>query len=199
MEVACKIKEAINEAVEKNDANTGSLRKIMYSVGNQILKKHQASNPWLDCNNLNYFRCMKTKVISTTTKVPRSTIKLSSTTVLSDLTGESQGSQECSSQDLNNSASAELSSLSNNLIEHETEIIEKNKEDFNNCLKMTAGVAFRVGELNLSNGNILKRVKEQHKARVEKQLASKRRKTEENDKLHEKVEQVHSKSNNPQL
>ena len=85
------------------------------------------------------------------------------------------------------------------LIECKTEIIEKNKEDFNNCLKMTAGVAFRVGELNLSNGNILKRVKEQHEARVEKQLASERRKKEENDKLHEKVEQVHSKSNNPQL
>ena len=58
------------------------------------------------------------------------------------------------------------------LIEHETEIIENNKEVFNNCLKMTAGVAFRVGELNLSDGNILKRVKEQHEARVEKQLAS---------------------------
>ena len=59
------------------------------------------------------------------------------------------------------------------LIEHETEIIEKNKEVFNNCLKMTAGAAFRAGELNLSNGNILKRVKEQHEARVEKQLVSK--------------------------
>ena len=45
VEVACEIKEAINEAVEKNDANTGSLRKIMYSVENKILNKHQASNP----------------------------------------------------------------------------------------------------------------------------------------------------------
>ena len=62
------------------------------------------------------------------------------------------------------------------LIECKTEIIEKNKEVFNNCLKMTTGVAFRAEELNLSNGNILKRVKEQHKARVERQLASKRRK-----------------------
>ena len=85
------------------------------------------------------------------------------------------------------------------LIEHETEIIEKNKKVFNNCLKMTAGVAFRVGELNLSNGNILKRVKEQHEARVEKQLASERRKKEENNKLQEKVERVRSKSDNPQL
>jgi len=85
------------------------------------------------------------------------------------------------------------------LIEHETEIIEKNKEVFNNCLKMTAGVAFRAGELNLSNGNILKRVKEQHEARVEKQLASERRKKEENNKLQEKVERVRSKSDNPQL
>jgi len=59
------------------------------------------------------------------------------------------------------------------LIECKTEIIEKNKEVFNNCLKMTAGVAFRAGEINLSNGNILKRVKEQHEARVEKQLVSK--------------------------
>jgi len=85
------------------------------------------------------------------------------------------------------------------LIEHEPEIIEKNKEVFNNCLKMTAGVAFRAGELNLSNGNILKRVKEQHEARVEKQLASERRKKEENNKLQEKVERVRSKSDNPQL
>ena len=85
------------------------------------------------------------------------------------------------------------------LIEHESEIIEKNKEVFNNCLKMTAGVAFRVGELNLSNGNILKRVKEQHEARVEKQLASERRKKKDHDKLQEKVEWVRSKTDNPQL
>ena len=31
-EVACKIEEEINEVVEKNDYNMGSLRKIMYSV-----------------------------------------------------------------------------------------------------------------------------------------------------------------------
>ena len=85
------------------------------------------------------------------------------------------------------------------LTECETEFIEKSKEVFNNCLKMTARVAFRAGELNLSNGNILKRVKEQHKARVEKQLASKRRKKEDHDKLQEKVEWVRSKSDNPQL
>ena len=34
---------------------------------------------------------------------------------------------------------------------------------------------------------------------MEKQLASKRKKNEENNKLHEKLEQVHSNSNNPQL
>ena len=31
-EVACKIEGEINEAVEKNNSNMGSLRKIMYSV-----------------------------------------------------------------------------------------------------------------------------------------------------------------------
>ena len=67
-EVAHEIKEAISEAVEKNNANMGSLRKIMYSVENKIQKKHQASNPWLDHNTLNYFTCIKTKVPSTTTK-----------------------------------------------------------------------------------------------------------------------------------
>ena len=55
VEIAREIEEAINEAVEKNDSNTGSLRKIMYSVKNKILKKHQASNPWLICNSLTYF------------------------------------------------------------------------------------------------------------------------------------------------
>jgi hypothetical protein len=84
------------------------------------------------------------------------------------------------------------------LIERKTQIIQKNKEVFNNCLKMTAGVAFRAGELNLSNGSILKRVKEQHQARVDKQLATERRKKSENDKLKEKVDRVRSKSNNPQ-
>jgi len=69
VEVACKIEEAINQAVEKNDSNTGSLRKIIYSIENKTQKKHQASNPWLDHNNLNYFTCIKTKVPSTTTKV----------------------------------------------------------------------------------------------------------------------------------
>jgi len=64
-EVAHKIEEEINEAVEKNDSNMGSLRKVMYSVENKVLKKHQSSN----CNNLNYFRCIKTKVPSITTKV----------------------------------------------------------------------------------------------------------------------------------
>ena len=85
-EVACEIEEAISEAVEKNGANmAGSLRKVTYSLENKILKKHQASNPWLDCNNLNYFRCVKTKLIPTAAnKAPPSTI-----------TGESQGSQEC--------------------------------------------------------------------------------------------------------
>jgi len=52
-EVACEIEEAINEAVEQNYSNTGSLRKITYSVENKFQKKHQASNPWLNCNNLN--------------------------------------------------------------------------------------------------------------------------------------------------
>ena len=36
------------------------------------------------------------------------------------------------------------------LIEHKTEMINKNKEVFNNCLKMTTGVAFRGGKLSLS-------------------------------------------------
>ena len=59
VEIAREIKEAINEAVEKNDSNTGSLRKITCSVENKILKKHQASS-----NNLNYFTRVKTKVPS---------------------------------------------------------------------------------------------------------------------------------------
>ena len=67
-EVASKIKEAINEAVEKNDSNIGSLRQITYSIENKILKKHQASNPWLNCDNLNYCVHVKTKVPSTTIK-----------------------------------------------------------------------------------------------------------------------------------
>ena len=62
-EVPHKIKEEINEAVEKNDSNTGSIRKIMCSVKNKILKKHQASS-----NNLNYFTHVKTKVPSTNIK-----------------------------------------------------------------------------------------------------------------------------------
>ena len=62
MEVAHEIEEAINEAVEKNDSNTGSLRKIMCSVENKILKKYQASS------NLNYFTHVKTKVPSTNIK-----------------------------------------------------------------------------------------------------------------------------------
>ena len=105
-EVAHEIEEAISKAVEKNGANmVGSLSKVTYSLENKILKKHQASNPWLDRNNLNYFRCVKTKLIPTAAnKMPPSTIELSSPTMLSDLTGESQGSQECSSKDLNNSA-----------------------------------------------------------------------------------------------
>jgi len=60
VEIAHEIEEAINEAVEKNDSNTGSIRKITCSVKNKILKKHQASS-----NNLNYFTRVKTKVPST--------------------------------------------------------------------------------------------------------------------------------------
>ena len=63
MEIAHEIEEVINEAVEKNDSNTGSLRKITCSVENKILKKHQASS-----NNLNYFTHVKTKVPSTNIK-----------------------------------------------------------------------------------------------------------------------------------
>ena len=63
-EVTRKIEEEINEAVEKNDSSTGSIRKITCSVENKILKKHQASS-----NNLNYFTHVKTKVPSTTIKV----------------------------------------------------------------------------------------------------------------------------------
>jgi len=37
VEIAREIEEAINEAVEKNDSNTGSIRKITCSVKNKIL------------------------------------------------------------------------------------------------------------------------------------------------------------------
>ena len=62
-EVAHEIEEVINEAVEKNDSNTGSLRKITCSVENKLLKKHQASS-----NNQNYFTHVKTKLPSTNIK-----------------------------------------------------------------------------------------------------------------------------------
>ena len=63
VEITREIEEAINEAVEKNDSNTESIRKITCSVENKILTKHQASS-----NNLNYFTHVKTKVPSTNIK-----------------------------------------------------------------------------------------------------------------------------------
>ena len=72
-----EIDVVISAAVEKNSSSTGSLRKMTYSIENKILKKHQASSPWIDHNNLNYFRCIKAKS-SSNAQVP-STVKLSGT------------------------------------------------------------------------------------------------------------------------
>ena len=58
------------------------------------------------------------------------------------------------------------------LIQWEQELVNRNREIFDNCLKMTAGVPFWAGKVNLSNGTVVDRVREQHQKRIEKQLAA---------------------------
>jgi len=45
----------------------------------------------------------------------------------------------------------------------EEEWIQQNRELFNSCLRMTAGVAFRASELSLSDVTVLQRVQEQQR------------------------------------
>jgi hypothetical protein len=68
---------------------------------------------------------------------------------------------------------------------------------FNNCSKMTAGVAFSAGNVCLSDGKIHEKVREQYNNRNQKILDAERGKKEEFEKLQAKVAAVRNKSSDP--
>ena len=56
---------------------------------------------------------------------------------------------------------------------------------------MTADVAFQAGKVNLSDGTVMNRVREQHQQKIEKQLAAMAKKQEAEAELRQKVDIVH--------
>jgi len=77
------------------------------------------------------------------------------------------------------------------------EIQAKRMEVFNTCLRMTAGIAFNAGAMDLSDGRIHKRVLEQTRQREQNELhaAEKRKQAYENAK--KKVDAIREKSTDP--
>jgi hypothetical protein len=71
----------------------------------------------------------------------------------------------------------------------EEEYINEQQLMFNNCSKMTAGVAFSAGNVCLSDGKIHEKVREQYNNKKEKK--------EEFEKLRAKVAAVRNKSSDP--
>ncbi len=66
---------------------------------------------------------------------------------------------------------------------NEEDLIQKRQEIFNNCSKMTAGVAFNAGNVCLSDGKVHERVQTQYNNRQQKILDSERKKKEDSAKL----------------
>jgi len=79
----------------------------------------------------------------------------------------------------------------------EEEYINERQLMFNNCSKMTAGVAFSAGNVCLSDGKIHEKVREQYNNRNQKILDAERKKKEEFEKLRAKVAAVRNKSSDP--
>jgi hypothetical protein len=76
--------------------------------------------------------------------------------------------------------------------DQEEEFISRQQEIFNNCSKMTAGVAFNAGNLCL-NGKIREKVREQHNNRQQKLADSEKKRKDEHIKLLSKVDAIGQK------
>ena len=79
----------------------------------------------------------------------------------------------------------------------EEEYINERQLMFNNCSRITAGVAFSAGNVCLSDGKIHEKVREQYNNRNQKILDAERKKKEEFEKLRAKVAAVRNKSSDP--
>jgi len=80
--------------------------------------------------------------------------------------------------------------------DQEAEFIQKRQEIFNNCSKMTAGVAFNSGHVCL-NGAVHERVREQYNSRQQKILEAQQRKKDDLAKMRSKVDAIREKSSDP--
>jgi hypothetical protein len=79
----------------------------------------------------------------------------------------------------------------------EEDFIRRRQEIYNTCSKMTAGIAFNVGNVCLSDGRVHERVREQHNNRQQKILEAERKRKEDFAKLQSKVDAIRQKTNDP--
>jgi len=77
--------------------------------------------------------------------------------------------------------------------DQEEEFISRRQEIFNNCSKMTAGVAFNAGNLCL-NGKVHEKVREQHNNRQQKLADAEKKRKDEHIKLQSKVDAIRKKN-----
>jgi hypothetical protein len=83
------------------------------------------------------------------------------------------------------------------IVEQRQKIMQQNKELFEKCMRLTAGVAFRAGEVDLSNGTILEKVREQNRRRNEKELAITNKRKAAEDELKRKVNIIRNGNTDP--
>jgi hypothetical protein len=81
--------------------------------------------------------------------------------------------------------------------ENSAEIICQRKDKFVNCSKMTAGIAFNSGNLNLSDGEVCNRVMSELQKKNDKELATQNRRLDAEAALVEKVIAIRANNKEP--
>jgi hypothetical protein len=82
-------------------------------------------------------------------------------------------------------------------IDQEEGIQSRRLNTFNNCLKLTAGIAFNAGILEISDGRVHKRVLEQTKRREQAEEDAKDRRRKQHENAMNKVKGIREKTEDP--
>jgi hypothetical protein len=81
--------------------------------------------------------------------------------------------------------------------ENAAEIVRQRKEKFENCCKMTAGIAFNSGNVNLSDGEVRNRVLSELQKKKDKELATQSKRVDAEAALADKVIAIRAKNKDP--
>jgi hypothetical protein len=81
--------------------------------------------------------------------------------------------------------------------ENVAEIICQRKDTFENCSKMTTGIAFNSGNVNLSDGEVCNRVLSELQKKKDKELATQSKRLDAEAALADKVIAIRAKNKKP--